>query len=129
SGEIPVADVPAAWDERMQALVGVRPRSDKDGVLQDVHWSLGMFGYFPTYTLGSLYAAQLVETYEKDHRLAEEIAAGEFAGLLGWLRRHVHEVGRRLPTEQILDRATGRGLDADAFFRHAAADYDVARVV
>jgi len=94
-------------------------------VLQDVHWSLGMFGYFPTYTLGSLYAAQLVEMYEKDHSLSEEIAAGTFSGLLGWLRRHVHQLGQHLSTEQILDRATGRGLDADAFFRHAAADLDV----
>ena len=125
SGELSVADLPSAWDERTEQFTGVRPRSDTEGVLQDVHWSLGMFGYFPTYTLGSLYAAQLVEMYEKDHSLSEEIAAGTFSGLLGWLRRHVHQLGQYLSTEQILDRATGRGLDADAFFRHAAADLDV----
>jgi carboxypeptidase Taq len=125
SGELSVADLPSAWDERTEQFTGVRPRSDTEGVLQDVHWSLGMFGYFPTYTLGSLYAAQLVEMYEKDHSLSEEIAAGTFSGLLGWLRRHVHQIGQHLSTEQILHRATGRGLDADAFFRHAAADLDV----
>jgi carboxypeptidase Taq len=123
--EFPVDDLPGVWDERTQAFMGLRPSSDREGVLQDVHWSLGMFGYFPTYTLGSLYAAQLIETYEKDHNLAEEIAAGEFAGLLNWLRQHVHQIGRRLPAEEIIDRTTGRGLDAEAFFRHAAADYDM----
>jgi carboxypeptidase Taq len=123
--EVPVDDLPGVWDERTQAFMGLRPSSDREGVLQDVHWSLGMFGYFPTYTLGSLYAAQLIETYEKDHNLAEEIAAGEFAGLLNWLRQNVHQIGRRLPAEEIIDRTTGRGLDAEAFFRHAAADYDM----
>ena len=69
SGSLGVRDLPAAWNERSASLIGARPTSDREGVLQDVHWSLGMFGYFPTYTLGSLYAAQLAETYAREHPL------------------------------------------------------------
>ena len=99
----------------------MKPDSDREGVLQDVHWSLGMFGYFPTYTLGSLYAAQLAEAYRRDHPLEDEIRAGHYAGLLAWLRRNVHEAGHRLQAEEIVTRATGTGLDAAAFFRHLEA--------
>ncbi len=117
-GQIPLADLPAAWNERSAALIGVSPANAREGVLQDVHWSLGMFGYFPTYTLGSLYAAQLAEAYERSHPLEEEIGRGDFSGLLAWLRRHVHELGHRHSAEKIVKLATGKGLDAEAFFRH-----------
>jgi carboxypeptidase Taq len=118
SGQVTVRDLPGIWNERSAALIGARPSSDREGVLQDVHWSLGMIGYFPTYTLGSLYAAQLAETYAKKHPLAEEIAHGEFDGLRNWLRAEVHRVGHRYGAEEIVQRATGKGLDAAAFFRH-----------
>jgi carboxypeptidase Taq len=99
-------------------LIGVIPSTDRDGVLQDVHWSLGSFGYFPTYTLGSLYAAQLAEAYGSEQPLQDQIERGEFGGLLGWLRIHVHRVGQRLQAEEIIKQTTGRGLDSAAFFRH-----------
>ena len=99
----------------------MKPESNREGVLQDVHWSLGMFGYFPTYTLGSLYAAQLAEAYRRDHPLEDEVRGGRFAGLVGWLRQKVHQPGHRLPAEEIIEGATGRGLDAAAFFRHIEA--------
>ncbi len=118
SGSLSVADLPAAWNQRSVELIGVRPGTDRDGVLQDVHWSLGMFGYFPTYTLGSLYAAQLAEAYSREQPLADEIRRGDFAGLLGWLRRKVHQLGNRHSAEKIVTLATGKGLDAEAFFRH-----------
>lgn len=121
AGGLAVRDLPAAWNDRSAALIGVRPASEREGVLQDVHWSLGMFGYFPTYTLGSLYAAQLAETYERERPLQDEIASGEFRGLLSWLRSNVHEPGHRFPAEEIVARATGRGLDPAAFFRHLEA--------
>ena len=98
--------------------VGMKPANARQGVLQDVHWSQGMFGYFPTYTLGSLYAAQLAEAYEREHPLQDEIRRGEFTGLLAWLRRHVHRPGHRHSAEKIVTLATGKGLDASAFFRH-----------
>jgi carboxypeptidase Taq len=122
AGDLTVGDLPAAWTERSAALIGVRPACDRDGVLQDVHWSLGMFGYFPTYTLGSLYAAQLVEAYERQSPLQDEIRGGHYGGLLAWLRRNVHQVGNRHSAEEIVARATGQGLDAAAFFRHLEAN-------
>ena len=120
-GNLAVSDLPAAWNERSAALLGPTPKSDREGVLQDVHWSLGMFGYFPTYTLGSLYSAQFAETYRREHPLEEEIRRGDFSGLLSWLRKNVHEIGHRLTAEDIVTRATGTGLDAAAFFRHLDA--------
>jgi carboxypeptidase Taq len=118
SGALPVRDLPHVWRERSAALIGAVPASDRDGVLQDVHWALGSFGYFPTYTLGSLYAAQLAESYAREFPLEAEIERGHFSGLLGWLRTHVHRVGSRWRAEDIVRNATGRGLDSDAFFRH-----------
>ena len=121
SGSLGVRDLPAVWNERSASLIGARPASDREGVLQDVHWSLGMFGYFPTYTLGSLYAAQLAETYAREHPLADEIRRGEFGGLLAWLRANIHRIGQNLPAEEIIEKATGKGLDTAAFFRHLEA--------
>jgi carboxypeptidase Taq len=118
SGALSVAELPAAWNERSTALLSVTPASDREGVLQDVHWSLGMFGYFPTYTLGSLYAAQFAETYARENPLEDEIKRGDFRPLLGWLRENVHRYGHRLTAEGLVNRATGRGLDAASFFRY-----------
>ena len=120
-GNLAVSDLPAAWNERSAALLGPTPKSDREGVLQDVHWSLGMFGYFPTYTLGSLYSAQFAETYRRERPLEDEVRRGDFSGLLGWLRKNVHQIGHRLTAEDIVTRATGTGLDAAAFFRHLDA--------
>jgi carboxypeptidase Taq len=121
SGSLGVRDLPEIWNQRSASLIGATPTSDREGVLQDVHWSLGMFGYFPTYTLGSLYAAQLAETYAREHPLEDEIRRGEFGGLLAWLRTNIHRVGQRFPAEEIMDKATGKGLDTGAFFRHLEA--------
>ncbi len=87
-----------------------------EGVLQDVHWAVGMFGYFPTYTLGSLYAALLVETYEREHPLNEEVASG--GSLKTWLGAKIHAPGNRFAAEELMEKATGKGLDAGAFFRY-----------
>jgi carboxypeptidase Taq len=121
SGSLGVRDLPVVWNERSASLIGATPTSDREGVLQDVHWSLGMFGYFPTYTLGSLYAAQLAETYASEHPLEDEIRRGEFGGLLAWLRTNIHRVGQRFSAEGIMGKATGKGLDTGAFFRHLEA--------
>jgi carboxypeptidase Taq len=123
SGNLKVEDLAAAWNERSVALVGVKPTSDLTGVLQDGHWASGMFGYFPTYTLGSLYAAQFVEAYSKTAELDEEIGRGEFTPLLTWLRDNIYISGDRVPTEDLVIRVTGKGLDVDAYFRHVAAKF------
>jgi len=107
-GELPVADLPAAWNERFEADFGIRPPTDAEGVLQDIHWSGGLVGYFPTYTLGNLFAAQLMAAAERRiPGLERQVAAGRFGDLLEWLRREVHAHGRLLESEPLVERATG----------------------
>jgi carboxypeptidase Taq len=118
SGSLGVKDLKAAWDERSLELLGAAPESDLVGVLQDGHWAAGMFGYFPTYTLGSLYAAQLVEAYARTHSFDDEIARGQFNPLLSWLRENIHQLGNRFSAEEVITRATDAGLDAGAFLRY-----------
>ena len=108
-GELDVADLPAAWNERFEQDFGMRPPNDALGVLQDIHWSAGLIGYFPTYTLGNIFSAQLMAAAEADvGPLAPQFAAGRFEPLLGWMRRHVHGVGRMLESDPLVERATGR---------------------
>jgi carboxypeptidase Taq len=118
-GTLSVADLPTAWNDGMRRLLGVTVPSDADGVLQDVHWSSGAFGYFPSYALGCLIAAQLWETLESE--LGEQddaLAAGDVEAIAVWLGEKVHRHGRRLDTEPIVESATGRGLDPAPFLRH-----------
>ncbi|NBW95185.1 MAG: carboxypeptidase M32 [Planctomycetia bacterium] len=107
-GTLAVADLRDAWNERFERDFGMRPPSDADGVLQDIHWSAGLVGYFPTYSLGNIFAAQLIHAArERLPGLDGEIAAGRFDGLLDWLRMHVHAHGRLLESEPLVERATG----------------------
>jgi carboxypeptidase Taq len=113
-GELPVADLPAAWNERFERDFGIRPPNDAAGVLQDIHWPAGLVGYFPTYTLGNLYAAQLMQAAEEQlGDLDRQFAAGEFRPLLDWLRREIHAHGRQFESEPLVERATGRPASAD----------------
>ncbi len=123
NGDIPVDDLNAVWNEKSVSWLGVRPSGDCQGVLQDVHWSLGMFGYFPSYLVGSLYAAQFAEAYELTHDLAGEIRNGNFSPLLQWLRTHVHEIGYRNSAEEIVTRVTGQPLDPTPFLRYLDKKY------
>jgi len=114
TGELPVADLPAAWDERFEQDFGLRPPTAAAGVLQDIHWSAGLVGYFPTYTLGNLHAAQLMAAAsERVGDLDRQFAAGDFAPLLGWLRREIHASGRMLESDPLVERATGVPVSAD----------------
>jgi carboxypeptidase Taq len=119
-GDLAVADLPGAWDERQRHYLGVVARTPRDGCLQDVHWALGEFGYFPTYTIGNLYAAQLIETYERTHDFAAELANGDLGSLRAWLNEHIYKFGATLDTEVLIERATGHGLDVEPFFRRLA---------
>ncbi len=111
-GRLAAADVPAAWNAAYRELLGVTPPDDADGCLQDTHWASGLFGYFPTYTLGNVYAAQLFDAAERQlGGLDEDFRQGRFERLLGWLREHVHRPGRRLPAAEIVRRATGQEPD------------------
>lgn len=124
AGDLAVADLPGAWNDGMAALLRIRPADDRDGCLQDIHWYDGAFGYFPTYTLGALMAAQLFAAARMAApQLPECLAVGDFTPLIGWLRQAVHGHGARLPWDEILQRATGRGLDVDLFRRHLEVRY------
>ncbi len=119
SGDLAVADLPTAWNDQMQALLGITPESDTVGVLQDIHWTGPSFGYFPTYALGNLYAAQLMEAaVEQAPQVASDLDRGSTEALLVWLRDNVHRHGRVLLPAEICRRATGRALDVGAFDRY-----------
>jgi carboxypeptidase Taq len=124
AGELALEDLPAAWNEAMRGLVGVAPASDRDGCLQDIHWYDGAWGYFPTYTLGALIAAQLFAAARAAiPDLAEAIGRGEFTPLLDWLRRNVHARGSLLSTAELVEAATGAPLGTAAFERHLRLRY------
>jgi carboxypeptidase Taq len=125
SGDLGVADVPAAWDEKMRHYLGRTTKDDfRDGCMQDVHWFAGLFGYFPSYTMGAVIAAQLFAAVRRNQPDAvEAIARGDFAPLLTWLRRNVHGRGRLVTTDQLLIDATGSPLGPDAFKAHLRARY------
>ncbi len=119
TGDVNVNDVPAAWNERMKKYLGVTPPDDARGCLQDIHWSGGSLGYFPTYTLGNLYAAQFFEQARKDMGdLDSQFRRGEFAPLLGWLRQNIHRHGRRYPACELVKRVTGKPLSAEPLLAH-----------
>ncbi len=119
-GTVAVGELPARWNEAMDDFLGVVPDTDADGVLQDVHWSMGSFGYFPTYTLGTLTAAQLMAAIREEiSDLDARLADGDFDPLLDWLRTHVHQHGRKHTAPQLLERVTGRALSATPWLQYA----------
>ncbi|MEM8875024.1 MAG: carboxypeptidase M32 [Planctomycetota bacterium] len=119
AGDLDPKDLPGAWTEKMTKYLGVVAPSDADGCLQDVHWSAGLIGYFPTYTLGNLYAAQLFEKAREDlGDLDDQFAHGHFAALLTWLRENIHQHGRRYTAGQLCERVTGKSLSSEPLLRY-----------
>lgn len=119
TGDLAVKDVPHAWSKRFKELFGIEVPDDRRGCLQDVHWSFGLVGYFPTYTLGNLYAAQFWETINAQiPDLNARMARGEFLELRNWLRENIHRHGRRYTASQLCERITGKPLSADPLMRH-----------
>jgi len=124
NGSLPVKDLPEAFKDGLDKRLGLRPANDAEGCLQDVHWAIGSFGYFPSYVLGSLIAAQLYEGLRSDLAgLDEEIAAGRFGSLFEWLRANVHSVGASVNAQELIKNATGRELSAQPWLRYAEAKY------
>src|SRR5262249_29593311 len=108
AGDLKAADVPAAWNEAYRHNLGITPGNDAEGCLQDGHWAAGMIGYFPTYTLGNVFAAQLFARAAAEvGNLDQAFARGDFSGLLGWLREKVHGQGGRYPAARLIEYATG----------------------
>ena len=124
AGDLVVADLPGAWNDGLHDLLGVRPANDREGCLQDIHWYDGAFGYFPSYTLGAMAAAQLMQAARvAEPTIGDALAEGNLAPLLGWLRRHVHAQGSLMGFEALLTQATGGPLDPAAFEHHLASRY------
>lgn len=124
NGELAVAELPAAWNEKYQKYLGIDPPSDAQGVLQDVHWSAALIGYFPTYALGNLYAAQLFESAERAlGDLAAAFARGDFAPLLEWLRQSIHYRGQCYSAAELVEQVTGRALSHQPLLAHLRAKF------
>lgn len=124
AGTLAVRDLPAAWNALAQELLGLTPANDREGVLQDVHWSDGAFGYFPSYCLGNMLAAQLwYRVLELRPELPQDFAAGNFGWLLGWLQQNVHALGKRYPLPGLARRVTGDELSPRALLRYLQERY------
>lgn len=123
-GRLEVRDLPEAWVEAYRATVGVVPRDLREGVLQDIHWAIGAFGYFPGYALGSFNAAQLDAAFRKDTPDADaRMGSGDFSAPLAWMREHVHCHGERYGAPELIQRATGRRTDPQDFLVHLETSY------
>jgi carboxypeptidase Taq len=124
AGDLHAADLPGAWNERYQQYLGVTPGNDREGCLQDIHWSESLIGYFPTYTLGNVYAAQLFNSAEHAvGPLEEAFAAGEFRQLREWLGENIHRHGKRYPAAKLVERVTGAPPDPSALIASLSARY------
>ena len=123
-GKLNVKELPDAWNEMMDKIMGIKPKNDGEGVLQDIHWSHGSFGYFPTYAIGNMYAAQLYKKAVMVHPgMEKEIAKGNFMTLREWLKRNVHQIGSRYLADEIVKKACGNGLDPNVYMSYLKEKY------
>jgi carboxypeptidase Taq len=123
-GSLAVKDLPEAWNSRSKDYLGIVPNNNRLGVLQDVHWSSGLFGYFPTYALGNLVSAQLWEKINQDIPSVEaQIEKGKFDELLGWLRKNIHRHGAKFEPQVLVKRVTGTGIDPAPYMRYLTKKY------
>jgi carboxypeptidase Taq len=122
--KLKVKDLPEAWNSKYQDYLGITPPDDAVGCMQDIHWSYGLIGYFPTYTLGNIMSVQLFEAAKKAHPdLEQDIKKGQFETLLGWLRQNVHEHGSRYLPQELLKKATGSELDSGPYVKYLNAKF------
>jgi len=123
-GKLMVKDLPEAWNERMRNYLGITPPNNRQGVLQDVHWSFGMVGYFPTYALGNLISVQLWQVIRKDiPDLDAQIEKGDFSRLLDWLRKNVHRHGAKFEPQALVQRVTGSKIDPQPYMNYLREKY------
>jgi carboxypeptidase Taq len=121
---ITVAELPACWNQKVTEFLGITPKNDREGVLQDMHWSGGEFGYFPTYAIGTIYASQLFRQFQKEHPTAEEeISTGTFATILQWLSEHVYQYGSLMTADEIIKKTCGEGLNSKVFVGYLKEKY------
>lgn len=124
NGELEPENLPEAWNDKMEELLDVRPENDAEGCLQDIHWAWGEFGYFPTYSIGSVIAAQLDHALRKDiENVDSKIKEGQFDEILEWHRENIHVHGQRFPTEELVEQATGEKPTAKYFKKYIERKY------
>lgn len=123
AGRLAVHDLPSAWNAKMESLLGIRVENDRLGVLQDVHWAMGELGYFPTYALGNLYAAQIMHTLQKEINIDGVLVTGDFSPIRNWLETHVLQYGAMYAPKDLLQRVTGAPLDASYFSEYLRNKY------
>jgi len=123
-GSMRAADLEEAWNAQMGEMLGITPPNASEGVLQDTHWSSGLIGYFPTYTVGNVLSVQLWESALRDHpSIPDDIARNEFGDLLGWMREHVHQHGRKFMPNELVQRATGQPLQAQPYLNYLRSKF------
>lgn len=123
-GKISVAELPECWNQKMTEFLGVTPKTDREGVLQDMHWSGGDFGYFPTYAIGTIYASQLFHQLSKQRQTVQgEISKGDFSAIQGWLSEHVYQYGSLMTADEIIKKACGEGLNSKVFLTYLKEKY------
>lgn len=123
NSKVKVSDLPEIWREKMKKYLGVTPKTDRDGVLQDVHWSHGPMGYFPTYTLGNLYAAQFTRKMKKELEIEELAEKGELGTILSWLRANIHQYGSLYWPDELIKKLTGEALNPKYFLSYIRTKY------
>jgi carboxypeptidase Taq len=124
SGKLPVSDLPEAWNEKMKEFFGIVPKTDAQGCLQDIHWSLGDFGYFPTYALGNLFSAQFFSAFQKKHLDWEKrVEAGDFIFIRNWLKDNIYRYGKMYDSDQLAKKATGKPLSEAAYCSYLKKKY------
>ena len=121
---IKVTELPQVWYEKMNQMLGVTPKNDVEGVLQDMHWSGGNFGYFPTYAIGSIYSAQIYnKLVEERPQTLDEIIRADFKNIVSWLNVKIHQHGRKMMANQIIKNACGGGLNSKVFVNYLKNKY------
>jgi carboxypeptidase Taq len=124
SGQLQVSDLPYAWNDKMKEMLGIVPPTDREGCLQDVHWAFGDFGYFPTYALGNLFAAQFFSAFTKQHSDWEErVKTGELAFVRDFLKTNIHSLGKQYSSENLIKRVTGKPLSETAYCHYLKNKY------
>ncbi len=123
AGEVKVSDLPELWNNYMEDLLGIRPRTYSEGVLQDIHWSMGSIGYFPTYTLGNIVAASMKHAMEREVKLRERVASGDFKALQEWQRERIHKYGATYPPKELLKRALGVEYEPEHLVEYLVEKY------
>lgn len=123
-GDLDIATLPSRWNAKMEEYLGIVPTTDAEGVMQDMHWSIGLYGYFPTYSLGNLLSVQLFEAARQEHPdPAQQIERGDLQPILGWMREHVHQHGRKFLPQELAERATGQRITAAPYIQYLHTKY------